>query len=113
MCVSVTTMCVRVCRGVCVWVCTSGAGKAVVCVKVCKGLCVWMCTGGAGIATGVCMCACMWVCGNVQWLDKDCKTHAKKIDTPINMHTAQSLAYLYKFFPQTATLIYKNNSCLA
>ena len=71
-------MCVRVCRGVCVWVCTSGADKATVCVNVCKGLCVWMCTGGAGIATRVCMCACIWVCGNVQWLDKDCKTHAKE-----------------------------------
>ena len=33
MCVGVTIVCVRVCRGVCVWVCIGGAGKAAVCVR--------------------------------------------------------------------------------
>ena len=60
------------------WVCTGGVGKATVCVRVCRGLCVWVCTSGAGIATRVCVCACMWVHRSVQWLDKDCKTHAKE-----------------------------------
>ena len=46
--------------------CTGGAGKAAVCVRVCRGLCVWVCTGGAGIAVGVCVCACMLVIGSVQ-----------------------------------------------
>ena len=47
--------------------CTGSAGKADgVCVRVCRGLCIWVCTGGAGIAAGVCLCACMWVRGSVQ-----------------------------------------------
>ena len=66
--------------------CTGGAGKAAgvcvgvttVCVRMCRGLCVWVCTSGVGIAAGVCMCACIWVRGSVQWLDKDCKTHTKE-----------------------------------
>ena len=53
-------------------------GVTTVCVRVCRGVCVWVCTGGAGIAARVYMCACMWVRGSVQWLDKDCKTLAKE-----------------------------------
>ena len=57
--------------------CTGGASKAAgvcvgvttVCVRMCRGLCVWVCTSGVGIAAGVCMCACMWVRGSVQWPD--------------------------------------------
>ena len=53
--------------------CTGGAGKAAgvcvgvttVCVRMCRGLCVWVCTSGVGIAAGVCMCACIWVRGSV------------------------------------------------
>ena len=93
MCVGVTTVCVRVCRGVCVWVCTGGAGKATVCVKVCKGLCVWVCTGGAGIAAGV--------CGSVQWLDMDCKTHAKeKLTHQLTCIQLKAWLIYIKFFPK-------------
>ena len=57
--------------------CTSGAGKAIgvcvgvkaVCVRVCRGVCAWVCIGGARITAGVCVCACMWVRGSMQWLD--------------------------------------------
>ena len=57
--------------------CIGGAGKVAgvcvgvkaVCVKVCRGVCVWVCIGSASIAAGVCMCAGMWARGSMQWLD--------------------------------------------
>ena len=53
--------------------CIGGAGKVAgvcvgvkaVCVKVCRGVCVWVCIGSASIAAGVCMCAGMWARGSM------------------------------------------------
>ena len=44
-------------------------GVTAVCVRVCRGVCVCMCTGGAYIAMEGCVCACMRVRLSVQLLD--------------------------------------------
>ena len=36
-------------------------GVITMCVKVCRGVCVCVCTGGAYVAAEGCMCACMGV----------------------------------------------------
>ena len=63
------------------------------CVRVCRGLQVWVCTGGAGIAAGV--------CGSVQWLDMDCKTHAKeKLTHQLTCIQLKAWLIYIKFFPK-------------
>ena len=44
-------------------------GVTAVCVRLCKGVCVCVCTGGAYIAAEGCVCACMRVRLSGQLLD--------------------------------------------